>query len=65
MDETSKKLYADVTNDTITFIKTSYSEIGKEKRTISTSTKAKKAISIDTLKEGDILEGVVRNVVAF
>lgn len=65
VDETSKKLYADVTNDTITFIKTSYSEIGKEKRTISTSTKAKKAISIDTLKEGDILEGVVRNVVAF
>lgn len=65
VDETSKKLYADVNNDTILFIKTSYSEIGKEKRTTSTSTKAKKAVSIDTLKEGDILDGVVRNVVAF
>lgn len=65
VDETTKKLYADVNNDTITFIKTSYSEIGKEKRTVSTSTKAKKAVSIETLKEGDILDGVVRNVVAF
>lgn len=65
VDETSKQLYADVNNDTITFIKTSYSEIGKEKRTVSTSTKAKKAITIEALKEWEILEWVVRNVVAF
>ena len=51
VDETSKQLYADVNNDTITFIKTSYSEIGKEKRTVSTSKKEKKAITIEALKE--------------
>lgn len=65
VDDEMKKLYPEVNTDTITFIMDSYNNIGKEKRVHSTHSKAKKAISIETLKIWDMLDGTVRNVVAF
>lgn len=65
LDAKSKELYSDVNQDTIDFIWEAYKNIGKEKRTISTHTKAKKAVSFESLKVWDVLDGVVRNVVAF
>lgn len=65
VDEQAKKLYSEVNADTIAFIIESYNNLGKEKRVNSTHTKAKKAVTMESLKVGDILDGVVRNVVAF
>lgn len=65
VDEQAKKLYSEVNADTIAFIIESYNNLGKEKRVNSTHTKAKKAVTMESLKVGDILDGMVRNVVAF
>lgn len=60
-----RKLYPDVNSDTVKFILRANSELGVEKRTSSTHTKAKKKVAMEDVKEGDIFDGVVRNVVAF
>lgn len=58
-------LYPDANRDTLQFILDSYTQIGIEKRVNSTHTKAKKKVAMEDVKEGDIFDGVVRNVVAF
>ncbi len=65
VDDEMKKIYAEVNSDTVDFIIESYNNIWKEKRVNSTHSKAKKAVSIESLKVWDVLDGVVRNVVAF
>ena len=60
-----QELYEYANKDTIEFILESYRNIGIEKRVNSTHTKAKKKIAMEDIKEGDIFDGVVRNVVAF
>ena len=60
-----QELYADVTAGTLEFILESHANIGKDPRVNSAHQKAGKKIDIKSVKEGDILEGVVRNVVAF
>ncbi|NRH21170.1 S1 RNA-binding domain-containing protein [Candidatus Gracilibacteria bacterium] len=59
------QIYPDTNRDTLSFILNSYSQIGIEKRINSTHTKAKKKIAMESIKEGDIFDGMVRNVVAF
>lgn len=58
-------LYPDTNRDTIDFILNAYAQIGVEKRVNSTHTKARKKVAMEDVKEGDIFDGVVRNVVAF
>ncbi|MDC0506192.1 S1 RNA-binding domain-containing protein [Candidatus Gracilibacteria bacterium] len=58
------KIYPDVTVDTINFITESLDSAGEEKRINSTHKKAIVRGSVE-LSEGDITEGVIRNVVAF
>lgn len=60
-----RKLYPDVNSDTVKFILRANAELGIEKRTASTHTKARKKVAMEDVKEGDIFDGVVRNVVAF
>lgn len=60
-----KEIYPDVTEETVKFIINSLENAGKEKRINSTHTKAKKWLKIEELKVWDILEWIVRNVVAF
>lgn len=63
VDDEMKKLYPEVTSDTISFILSSYNNLWKEKRINSTHTKARNtAVEI---KEWDVVEWVIRNVVAF
>ena len=59
------QIYPDTNRDTLSFILNSYSQIGIEKRINSTHTKAKKKIAMESIKEWDIFDGMVRNVVAF
>ena len=54
-----------VTQDTLEFIVTSLQEAGQEKRIHSTHKKAQEKIDPESIGEGSILQGVVRNVVAF
>lgn len=58
-------LYADANKDTLEFILASYSNMGKDPRVNSTHKKASIGLTMESVKEGDILDGVVRNVVAF
>gem|GEM_PF-1317986 len=60
-----KELYPEVTQTTVDFIRKAYQELGKEKRILSTHTKARPPITLESLKQGEIREGTVRNVVAF
>lgn len=59
------QIYPDTNRDTLSFILNSYTHIGIDKRINTTHTKAKKKISIENIKEWDIFDGMVRNVVAF
>lgn len=59
------QMYPDTNRDTLSFILNSYTQIGIEKRINSTHTKAKKKIAMESIKEWDIFDGMVRNVVAF
>ena len=59
------KLYPEVTPRTIEFIILSYENLGRDPRTQSSHREAKPKKNLATLTEGDIVEGVVRNVVAF
>ncbi len=63
--EELQKLYPDTNRDTIKFILSSYNEAGKEKRIISTHKKATPSKDISEIQEGDIVPGIVKNVVAF
>ncbi len=63
VDDQMKKLYPDVTSDTISFILSSYNNLWKEKRTNSTHTKARNTTV--EIAEWDVIEWVIRNVVAF
>jgi uncharacterized protein len=58
-------LYPDTNRDTVEFIRKAYEQIGTEKRVNSTHTKARKKVAMEDVKEGDIFDGMVRNVVAF
>lgn len=58
-------LYKDANEDTIEFILSSYNQIGEEKRVNSTHQKAKLWTENIEIKEGDIVDWVVRNVLAF
>lgn len=57
--------YADANAETLEFIVNSYKNAGIEKRTISTHKKANLAKNNQEIKEGDIVDGIVKNVVAF
>ena len=57
-------IYPDVAVSTLEFIVASYESIWEEKRVNSTHKKAIKKWSVE-VKEGDIVDGVIRNVVAF
>ena len=59
------ELYADANTSTLEFISEAYADIGLEKRIHSTHKKASAKLSPDDIKEGLVLEGTVRNVVAF
>jgi len=58
------KIYPDVAVSTLEFIVASYESIWEEKRVNSTHKKAIKKWSVE-VKEGDIVDWVIRNVVAF
>ena len=60
-----KTLYPEATRDTLDFIITSYQSIGKDPRVYSSHREVGKKITIDSIEEGMIVDGVVRNVVAF
>lgn len=60
-----QKLYPEVTTRTLEFISLSYENLGRDPRTQSSHREAKAKKSLANLSEGDIVEGVVRNVVAF
>ena len=60
-----KKLYPEATSLTLEFIAESYDQIGKEKRIHSSHRKAQEKIDPNSIIEGSIVSGVVRNVVAF
>lgn len=59
------KIFPDATPETIDFIIESYKNAGVEKRTISTHKKATPGKKKIEIKEGDIVDGIVKNVVAF
>jgi len=63
VDDEMKKLYPDVTSETIRFILSSYNNLWKEKRVNSTHSKAKNS-AVEILV-WDVIEWVIRNVVAF
>lgn len=63
LDEKMKELYPDVNLDTINFIWNSYNNLGKEKRVNSTHTKWSN--SKTEIQVWDIVEGTIRNVIAF
>lgn len=58
-------IYPDANAETIDFIINSYKNAGVEKRTVSTHKKATLSKNISEVKQGDILDGIVKNVVAF
>lgn len=58
-------LYPDTNRDTLQFILNAYAQLGVEKRTSSTHTKARKKVAMEDVKEGDVFDGMIRNVVAF
>ncbi|MDH3324848.1 MAG: S1 RNA-binding domain-containing protein, partial [Candidatus Peregrinibacteria bacterium] len=60
-----RKLYPEVTSLTLEFIAESYDQIGKDKRVHSSHRKAQEKIDPNSIIEGAIVSGVVRNVVAF
>lgn len=63
--EEIQKLYPDANAETLEFILNSYQNAGIEKRTISTHKKANLGKNVAEIKEWDIVDGIVKNVVAF
>lgn len=64
-DDQMPEMYPDVTQTTIDFIRKAYKNIGNDPRTNFAHQKAQQPITIEQLKEWDMLQGIVRNVVAF
>lgn len=64
-EEDLKNIYPEITKETIEFILESYQNIWKDKRVNSASVIANKKIKIDQVQVWDILDWVVRNVLAF
>ncbi len=60
-----KKYYPEVKISTLEFISESYNAIGADPRTASSHMEVGKKLTLDDVKEWDILNWVVRNVVAF
>jgi protein Tex len=60
-----RELYEDTNLDTLNFIIESFKNAWIEKRINSTHTKAKKKVAMEDIKEWDIFDWMVRNVVAF
>jgi uncharacterized protein len=60
-----KKIYPDVNPGTLDFIWQSYESLGRDPRTESTAMVSTKKLTLETVWVGDILDWVVRNVVAF
>ena len=63
--ESLEKLYSEVTSGTLEFIWESYENIGKDPRVLSSHREVHRNKNLENIKEGDILDGIVRNVVAF
>lgn len=63
--DTILSLYKDANEQTIEFILKSYSEIGIEKRVNSAHQKAETKVDPKSIKEGDVVSWVIRNVLAF
>ena len=63
--EEFKKLYEDVNEETIKFILKALKNAWTDPRKNFAHKKASKKLSIDDVKEGDILEGIVRNIMPF
>lgn len=60
-----KNLYPEANEETVRFILSAYRNIGQDPREHSAHKKASQKVTPEDIKEGDILTGVVRNVVAF
>lgn len=60
-----KKLYPEANRQTIEFIRESYSNIWEDPRKNSAHMEVSKKLTMDDIKEWDILNWVIRNVVAF
>lgn len=60
-----KSLWSDVSPWTLDFIWESYESLGRDPRTESTAMVSTKKLTLETVWVGDIVDGVVRNVVAF
>jgi uncharacterized protein len=59
------KLYPEATSLTLEFIAEAYDKIGKEERVHSSHRKAEEKIDPNSIIQGSVVSGVVRNVVAF
>lgn len=64
-EEELQKLYPEANTGTLDFIDQAYREIGQEKRTLSTHQKAQEKIDPNSITEGSVVQGIIRNVVAF
>lgn len=60
-----RELYQDSEKDTIEFILKSIEQAGKEKRNLSTHKKVSNFNKNASLQEWDVIDGIVKNVVAF
>lgn len=60
-----KQLLSQITQQTIDDIITAYNQMGQDPRKHEATLKMDKTITIENLKEGDILDGVVRNIMQF
>lgn len=59
------KLYSDVSLITVADILKAYENIGEDPRVHSGNLKLDKTLSIEELKEGEIVKGIVRNIMQF
>lgn len=60
-----KELYPEANRQTVDFIRQSYAAIGQDPRVNSAHMEVSKKLTIDDIKEWDVLNWVIRNVVAF
>lgn len=59
------KLYPNATAQTISDIQIAYENLGKDPRVYEANMKLDKTLNIEDLKEGDIVDGIVRNITQF
>ncbi|MDQ7009867.1 MAG: Tex-like N-terminal domain-containing protein [Candidatus Gracilibacteria bacterium] len=65
IDKVPLEIRKDFTELTLNFVREAYSKIGEDPRVNSAHKKASKKVDADSIAIGDILDGTVRNVVAF